>query len=237
MSPSSKKSLRYHWIAGGIASSLSRFIPLPLVDGIIDERAKRYSLDRTLEFHDRRFRASDVEPLYKDNSSASGWIANKAKQLALYPVRRVAKIVTASTGVPKDFARTYLLARAVDSCLEGDLLQDSTNATMRLKEAQTIREAFDSAFERLDDMLFETITGTVRRAFSQMGPEVKAALAKIVGKPLRAKDSSAKAVRNRKDSKTSAANPEDDADFASLLKKFDKLFRKEMADRDLETFE
>lgn len=223
MAPHSKKALRYHWIAGGIASSLSRFIPLPLVDGFIDERAKQYSIDRTLDHHGRKFQASDIKVLYEDSSTVPRWVASKVKQLALFPVRKAAKIVTASTGVPKDFARTYLLARTVDICLNDDFLQDSTSSGARAKEAEKIRKAFDSAFEKLDDMLFKTTTRIVRREFSEMGPEVSAALKKIFGRPIKAKDSSAKPIKGSRSS-----NPEENAAFSKLVTDFDALFQKEM---------
>jgi hypothetical protein len=233
MPPKSNKTLRNHWIAGGIASSLSRFIPLPLVDGFIDERAKRYSLDRTLDHHGRKFKASDVDELYKDSTTVPGWVASKFKQLALYPVRKVTKIVTASTGVPKDFARTYLLARAVDVCLKNDLLKNSSTSAARAKEAKSIRAAFDTAFEELDDMLFATTTKIIRREFSEMGPEVSAALAKIIGKTVKAKESTASARSKGNNPKRTSSNPEKDAAFSDLITQFDELFGEEMAKRDL----
>jgi hypothetical protein len=233
MAPQSKKTLRYHWVAGGIASSLSRFIPLPIVDGFIDEHAKRYSLDRTLDYHKRKFQASDVKPLYKDSESIPGWVASKLRQIALFPVRKVAKYVTASTGIPKDFAHTYLLARTVDLCLTNDFLLDSSSSKNRMKEAQNIRDAFDSAFGKLDEMLFKTTTRIVRREFSEMGPEVSAALAKIVGRPLKAKASPGTGKRDGSASKAASSNPEDDAAFSKLVSDFEDLFRKEMGERGL----
>ncbi|RYZ91280.1 MAG: hypothetical protein EOP04_01060 [Proteobacteria bacterium] len=234
MSSPSKKSLRYHWIAGGIASSLSRFIPLPLVDGYIDERAKRYCLDKTLIYHGRKFEAKAINPIYKDSTTIPGWVASKFKQLALYPVRKVAKMMTASTGVPKDFARTYLLARAIDFCLASNFLADSSSPSALTNEARKIREAFDSAFEKLDDILIKTTTRIIRREFSEMGPEVSAALAKIVGRPIHSSGSSEKEKNGRKTSKNSRSTLEDDAAFSKLASKFDEVFRKEMADRNLQ---
>jgi len=234
MSAKSKKSLRYHWVAGGLASALSRFIPVPVVDGIVDERAKRYCLDRTLKYHGRQFDASAVESLYKDSGSVAGWVADKVKQLALYPVRKVGRIVTSSTGVPKDFARTYLLARAIDLCLAKDFLQDDASAKARDKEARNIRDAFDSAFDKLDDMLFKAIVGIVRQQFSEMKPEVSAIFAKMVGKPTKKNDRSSKEIKNHKTSKTAVQNPEDDAAFSKLVSNFDDRFRDEMAERGLD---
>ncbi|RYZ51261.1 MAG: hypothetical protein EOP07_21630 [Proteobacteria bacterium] len=105
-------------------------------------------------------------------------------------------------------------------------MQDSSSSKAREKEAEKIREAFDAAFDKLDNMLFKTTTRIVRREFSEMGPEVSAALKKIVGRPLKAKDSSTKS------GKSASSNPEEDAAFSKLVTDFDELFEKEMAKRD-----
>lgn len=185
MSEKSKRNLEYHWFAAGTVSALARFIPLPLMEDIVDGRAKRYAVGKTLEFYDRTFDEEEIAILVDGGTTAFSRVARKIVRIPykilLFPVRKLTKLATAATGVPKDFAHTFLLARALDRYLMDGRLDDKSNRRDSNETARSIRRAFDLAFANIDKIALRSLSKTISREWSDLEPTVHGAIHKMTG--------------------------------------------------------
>lgn len=148
-------SLQLHWISAGAASALTRFIPLPFVDSIIDTQAKHYAVYRTLEHHRTAFAASDVAVLYEGEGGRMdklvGALAKLPVKLLLYPIRKLVRIFNAAHGMPTDMAETYLLGRAVDRALRLGVLDAARVGPELHDRALRVRKAYERALSAVSD--------------------------------------------------------------------------------------
>jgi hypothetical protein len=152
------------WAACGIAAAAGRFVPVPLLDDVVKERATRLAVGRTLKAHDRHYPVVSVRPLYGDldgpMAGARRAIAQVPRKVLLFPVRKVVRLVGAVTGVPSDVVRVLLLGRAVHRVLErgglvvpgyaGPGVPDPGRAQALEAEARHVRLAFDAAIATTD---------------------------------------------------------------------------------------
>ena len=164
------------WAACGIVAAVSRFVPVPLLDDVVKERATRLALARTLKLHGRTYDVSDVEVLY---TGTDGWFAGARKYLVrvparvvLFPVRKYVAVFGAVKGVPADVMAVLLLARTLHRSLARGGLSTTDHQALR-REARQLRKAYDTAFDQMDLRL---LTGALTDALST-GRELSGAAA------------------------------------------------------------
>jgi hypothetical protein len=154
--------LQREWVLCAIAAAASRFIPVPLADDLVKERAVRTAVSRTWRAHGRPPAPRAIDILVGDGG---GFVAGLVRSgvrlpltLALYPWRKVVRVVTAVHGVSGDLVRVLLLARSVDRCLAAGRL-DSTDPVLLEQEAHLVREAHDEAMAGVDLKVLEHAVG------------------------------------------------------------------------------
>ncbi len=138
------------WAVCGIAAASARFVPVPMLDDVIRERAVQVAVVRTLRAHGRDYSSDRLEPLWGDVEQTGGLgkhVRALSKRLLLFPVRKYVALFGAVRGVPTDVMRVILLARTVERRLEGGGLIDSDRLP---DEARALRRAVDQAIENMD---------------------------------------------------------------------------------------
>ena len=140
------------WAACGIAAAAARFVPVPMLDDVVRERAAQIAVSRTLRAHGRTWSSDQVEPLWA--GAEDGGFGRRVKDVSLkillFPVRKYRAVFGAVRGVPTDVMRVVLLARTVDRRLDrGDLPADGDAAALAA-QATDIRRAVDKAMDGMD---------------------------------------------------------------------------------------
>ena len=138
------------WAVCGIAAAAARFVPVPLLDDVVRQRATQVAVVRTLRAHGRE-PSHLLEPLWgeRDGQAAGlrGRLRSVPRRVLLFPVRRYAAAFGAVRGVPADVLRVVLLARTVDRVLgRGGL----TGPDRLPEQARALRAAVDEAIEEMD---------------------------------------------------------------------------------------
>jgi hypothetical protein len=155
------------WALCGIAFAAARFIPVPIVDDLVRDRAWRFAVQRTLKAHHRTFDDDAVAPLAEyDEDGASGLrkILAVPRTILLFPVRKYVAIFGAVRGVPNDVMRVVLIGRTVHRTLEQGRLPDGASADALRKDAETIRAAYEAAVKYQD---FRLLRGALADGLSQ----------------------------------------------------------------------
>src|SRR5918993_1497717 len=140
------------WAACGIAAAAARFVPVPMLDDVVRERAAQIAVSRTLRAHGRAFSSERVEPLWagRDDGGFRRQVMDTAMKIMLFPVRKYRAVFGAVHGVPTDVMRVLLLARTVDRRLDrGDLPADADPARLAA-QARDIRRAVDHTMNGMD---------------------------------------------------------------------------------------
>ena len=155
------------WAACGIAAAAARFVPVPMLDDVIRERAAQVAVSRTLRAHGRTYSSERVEPLWAVGDDGRG-IGRRVKDMSLkvllFPVRRYHALFGSVRGVPTDVMVLLLLARTVDRRLDrGDLAADADPDRLAA-QARDIRQAVDRA---LDGMDLRMLSAGLRDGLSQ----------------------------------------------------------------------
>jgi hypothetical protein len=139
------------WAVCGIAAAAARFVPVPLLDDVIRERAARQAVVRTVRAHGRTIDPEVLAPLWAEDapgqrqSRLGRRLRKVSRRLLLFPVRKYAALFGAVRGVPTDVMRVLLLARTVDRLLgRGALTGRSPD------EARAVRTAVDAALDSVD---------------------------------------------------------------------------------------
>lgn len=138
------------WAVCGIAAAAARFVPVPMLDDVVRERATQVAVLRTLRAHDRDYSSDLLEPLWGDRDQGSGLrrrLKKVSMRLLLFPVRKYAAVFGAVRGVPTDVMRVVLLARTVDRKLGRGELTDPARLP---DEARALRVAVDEAIDGMD---------------------------------------------------------------------------------------
>lgn len=168
------------WTLCAVAAAASRFVPVPLLDDVVKDRATRLAVLRTLRAQGRRYPSDAVEPLY---AGIEGWTSGLLRQAAripgkvlLFPVRKYVAVFGAVKGVPTDVMTVLLLSRSVYRALEAgrlagpDLPVGAEPTAQQQKalqaEAAQVRRAFDAAVDGMDLAL---LSGAVSDALAQGG--------------------------------------------------------------------
>jgi hypothetical protein len=141
------------WAACGIVAAAARFVPVPMLDDVVRERAARIAVSRTLRAHGRGYSLDLVEPLWDEQEGRGSGMRRRLKALTmrvlLFPVRKYAAIFGAVRGVPNDVMRVLLLARTVDRRLALGELSDPEPDRLN-DQARSIRHAVDEAMRDMD---------------------------------------------------------------------------------------
>jgi hypothetical protein len=152
------------WAACGIVAAVSRFVPVPLLDDVVKERATRLALSRTLTAAGRELPVTQLEVLY---TGADGWFAGVRKyavgipgRVVLFPVRKYVAVFGAVKGVPSDVMAVLLLARTLHRALGRGGFTGSDPKALR-REAKQLRRAYETAFDEMDLRLLSGALGDV----------------------------------------------------------------------------
>lgn len=146
------RQLVVEWALCGIAAAATRFIPVPLVDEVVKDRAIRYAVHRTLRAHDRTYPDDAVEELYEGVDTRRAALARSLRsiprRIVLFPVRKYVAIFGSVRGVPNDVMRVVLLGRTVHRAIELGRL-DGDGQPLH-EDAVAVRRAYDDAIENQD---------------------------------------------------------------------------------------
>lgn len=157
------RTLGTQWAVCGIAAAAARFVPVPLADDLIRERALRIALSRTLRAHGQPYSTALLQPLWGEGDDV-GFFKRYARELGtklvLFPVRKYRAIFGAVHGVPNDVMRVLLLARTVDRRLAHGELLDADPAVLA-EQARRIRAAYDEARRGMDLQLLRSALADV----------------------------------------------------------------------------
>ena len=141
------------WAACGIAAATARFVPVPMLDDVIRERAAQIAVSRTLRANGRTFSTERVEPLWVVGDTGGGFarqLKDATLKIMLFPMRKYRAIFGAVRGVPTDVMKVLLLAHTLDRRLEqGDLPPDAGPDRLAA-QARDIRRAVDQAMAGMD---------------------------------------------------------------------------------------
>ena len=141
------------WAACGIVAAAARFVPVPMLDDVVRERAAQVAVSRTLRAHGRDYSSELLAPLWGEQEGRGTGMRRHLKALSmrvlLFPVRKYAAIFGAVRGVPNDVMRVLLLARTVDRRLALGELTDPEPGRLA-DQARSIRHAVDEAIRDMD---------------------------------------------------------------------------------------
>ena len=145
------RALVTSWAVCGIAAAAARFVPVPLLDDVVRQRATRLAVGRTLRAHGRDVDLDALEPLWGERGAGGSRLRRHlrkvSRRLLLFPVRKYAALFGAVRGVPTDLLRVVLLARTVDRLLDRGAFSLPAGAG---DEARTVRDAVDAAMLNVD---------------------------------------------------------------------------------------
>lgn len=144
------------WIIAGIISASARFIPIPFLDEIVQNRCRRYTVKTTIESHAVELDLSTLEPYYAAPSGCFagclGMVLKLPLKLLLFPFRKIIAVVTSFRAMPLEIMRVYLLGRTLDRYLSnGNFGQSENNLGIDdTAYAVRMRSAFEQSFARMD---------------------------------------------------------------------------------------
>lgn len=148
------KPLLHKWIIGGVVSAASRFTPVPLVDDLIETRALRYVVQKTLDNANLKLSKEAATPLYDYSGSIITRIAKKAARLPLrlvtFPFRKALRLVTSIRGIPLDLLYAVLLGRSLDRCIEQGIYVGLSDEKAQKQVSTSIRVSFNEVISNAD---------------------------------------------------------------------------------------
>ena len=84
------------WAACGIVAAAARFVPVPMLDDVVRERAAQVAVSRTLRAHGRDYSSELLAPLWGEQEGRGTGMRRHLKALSmrvlLFPVRKYAAI-------------------------------------------------------------------------------------------------------------------------------------------------
>jgi hypothetical protein len=175
------------WAVCGIAAAAARFVPVPLVDDVVRQRAAQVAVVRTLRAHGRDLPSEQLEALWGAPEGQRSGLRRRLRsvpgRLLLFPLRKYRAVFGAVRGVPTDVMRVVLLARTVERRLDRGALHEGPRLD---DEARALRRAVDEAIGGMDlrlltaalaDVLSQTrglstaAVAYARRRFTRADPE------------------------------------------------------------------
>jgi hypothetical protein len=170
------RQLVVEWALCGIAAAATRFIPVPVVDEVVKDRAIRYAVHRTLRAHGRTYDDDAVEELYEGVDTRRAALGRSLRsiprRILLFPIRKYVAIFGSVRGVPNDVMRVVLLGRTVHRAIELGRL-DGDGQPLQ-EDAIAVRRAYDDAIENQDLRL---LRGALADGLSQGRSLTRAAVA------------------------------------------------------------
>lgn len=177
------------WSVCGLVAAASRFVPVPVVDDVIRDRATRLAVARTLRAHGRTYDVDLVEAVYdpqERGGALRSYVSGLPKRILLFPVRKYVAIARTLRRGPTDVLDVVLLARAVDRALSAGRLAGPDPEQLHA-DAVAVRAAYDAARKGADlrlatSALSDGLSGAkdagraalalARRLVDRDGPEV-----------------------------------------------------------------
>jgi hypothetical protein len=158
MTEERRARLQREWVLCALAAAAARFVPVPLLDDAVRERAVRTAVTRTWSAHDRPDCPEAIDILCNGTRGRLHGVAATAAwlpvRLAISPARKLVRVVTAVRGVGRDLAEVLLLARALDRCLDSGWFATGDPGELR-RQAVTVRRAHDRTVHTADLRLLE----------------------------------------------------------------------------------
>lgn len=152
-----------------IAAAGSRFIPLPLVDDLVKDRATRTAVARIWYARGRAPDAEVVAILCGDTLGTLAALGRGLRRLplivVLFPFRKVRLLLTAVQGVSDDLLQVLLLARVVDRYLAAGWFDVDERAEL-LRRARLVRRAHDRTVRGADLRTLRLLLGSALRQIS-----------------------------------------------------------------------
>jgi hypothetical protein len=150
----------------GLLASAARFVPVPLLDDVLRQKALQLLVSQTLEAHGRTYKSKLVAPLYGDDQGCFYgclvWLVLLPIKLIIYPVRKLLAWILVAKNLARDLSEAVLLGRTLDRCLTAGELSDHDPARLRM-DAELIRSAFANALAGTDIRLLRgTLTNVLR---------------------------------------------------------------------------
>jgi hypothetical protein len=165
----SQDRLQREWALCALAAAAARFVPVPLLDDVVRQRAIRTAVARTWKAHGKAAAPDVVGVLCDDTRGFWHGMAVSAARLpatlVLYPVRKAVRVVTSVRGVGRDLAEVLLLARAVDRCLRAGWFATSDEHEL-LRQAALVRDAHEQVVGTAD---LRVVEHAFRTALRQVG--------------------------------------------------------------------
>jgi hypothetical protein len=168
--------LQREWVLCAIAAAGSRFIPVPLADELVRDRAVRTAVARTWRAHGRSPAPQVLAVLSGDSTGTLTALRRSLKRLpltlALYPWRKVRLVVTAVQGVSGDLLQVLLLARAVDRCLASGWFTGTDHDEL-VRQAHQVRQAHDLAVHGADLRTLQLALGSAFRQVAGLSQQAR----------------------------------------------------------------
>jgi hypothetical protein len=163
------------WIIAGIISASARFIPIPFLDEIVQNRCRRYAVKTAIDSHTVDLQLSSLKPYYSNPSGCFtgclGMMLKMPIKLLLFPFRKIILVVTSVRGVPLEIMRVYLLGRTLDRYLSDGRLGQSENSLRIDDKAYAARmgSAFEQSFSRMDMHVVLAAMKDATGGFTELG--------------------------------------------------------------------
>jgi hypothetical protein len=156
--------LTHQWIVAGIVSASARFIPVPFVDDVVRDQCRKFVVSRTLASHESDVSLDRLKPYYFSSGGCLGgctsMVVKAPLKLLLFPIRKIALVLTSVREVPMEVMRMVLLGRTLDRYLrDGKLAGDA-------QQSAKMRAAFEESFARMD---WRVIKAAMADALSSVG--------------------------------------------------------------------
>ena len=159
------RALLSQWAVCGIAAAAARFVPVPLLDDVVRQRAAQVAVLRTVRAHGSDVPSDVLQPLWGEADGQSSGLRRRvralSRRLLLFPVRKYTALFGAVRGVPTDVMRVVLLARSVERRLDRGELSDPATAG---HQARALRRAVDEGIAGMD---LQLLTAALADGLSQ----------------------------------------------------------------------
>src|SRR5688500_7332561 len=147
-----------HVIArAAVICGAASLIPVPFVDEIIAERARRDMVEALLVSRGRTRPARELAALWEDQGGClSGCLLLPLRllvKLILIPIKKLLRsifFIFALRALALEVAHALHLGRAIERCLDRGLLGDELSAEQAREQAARVRVAFESSFRGVD---------------------------------------------------------------------------------------
>ena len=181
-SPTIDEAAALRWrVVCGVFASAARFVPVPLLDDLLREKAFQLMVSRALEMHGRTYGSGAVSPLYSDSTGCLHGCVVFAfllpLKLIVFPIRKIWTIIMTAKHLVTDLNESILLGRVIDRQLaSGRLAQDTVDTATLAAEALRVRQAFENAVRGSDMKLLSRIVGSAVASVGGLRKSVMGAL-------------------------------------------------------------